>query len=87
MAIKHIVTKTGFEADIDDSCIDDMELFEAVADLQAGDAMAIPTIIKKVGGAHKKALYDHVRLPDGRVPVQAVSEEITEIFQALNAKN
>ena len=34
MAVKHIKTKTGFEADIDDCCIDDMELFEAVADLQ-----------------------------------------------------
>lgn len=87
MAIKHIKTSTGFEADIDDSCIDDMELFDAVAELQGGDAMAIPVIISKVGGAHKKALYDHCRLPDGRVPVQAVSTEIGEIFVALNAKN
>lgn len=87
MAVKHIKTKTGFEADIDDSCIDDMELFEAVVDLQAGETMAIPVIIRKVGGIHKRALYNHCRLPDGRVPVQAVSEEIAEIFVALNAKN
>lgn len=87
MAVKHIKTKTGFEADIDDCCIDDMELFEAVADLQAGDAMAIPVVIRKVGGVHKEALYNHCRLPDGRVPVRAVSEEIAEIFAALNAKN
>ncbi len=87
MAMKHIKTSTGFEADIDDSCIDDMELFEAVADLQSGNAMAIPIVVKKVGGAYKQALYDHCRLPDGRVPVQAVSNEIGEIFNALNAKN
>lgn len=85
--VKHIKTKTGFEADIDDSCIDDMELFEAVADLQAGNALAIPAIIKKIIGDRKKDLYDHCRLEGGRVPTQAVSEEITEIFEALNAKN
>lgn len=87
MAIKHVKTSTGFAADIEDSCIDDMELFEAVADLQGGDAMAIPVVVKKIGGVHKQALYDHCRLPDGRVPVQAVASEIGEIFVALNAKN
>lgn len=87
MAIKHIKTNTGFEADIDDSCLDDMELFEAVADLQSGNVLAISTVIKKLCGEHKKALYDHCRLESGRVPTQAVTEEITEIFNELNAKN
>ena len=87
MAVKHIKTATGFEADIDDVCIDDMELFEAVVDVQGGDATAIPTVVRKLGGIHKQALYDHCRLPDGRVPVEAVAEEIGEIFKALNAKN
>lgn len=87
MAVKHIKTSTGFEADIDDSCIDDMELFEAVVDLQGGNALAIPLVVKKIGGIHKNALYDHCRLENGRVPVAAVAEEIGEIFNALNAKN
>ena len=87
MAIKHIKTKTGFECDLDDSCIDDMELFEAVADLQAGNNLAIPTVIKKLCGESKQALYDHCRLESGRVPVQAVSDEIADIFEGLNAKN
>lgn len=87
MAIQHIKTSTGFECDIDDSCIDDMELFEAVADLQAGNSLAIPTVIRKICGDNKAALYDHVRLENGRVPVQAVSEEISEIFEGLKAKN
>ena len=87
MAVKHIKTKTGFEMDIDDSCIDDMELFEEVADVQAGNILAIPAIIRKICGDSKKALYDHCRLEDGRVPTQAISDEITEIFEALNAKN
>ncbi len=87
MAVKHVKTKTGFELDIDEAVIDDMELFEAVADLQAGDTMAIPVVIRKICGEHKKALYDHCRLESGRVPTQAVAEEVSAIFEALNAKN
>lgn len=87
MAIKHIKTSTGFEADIDDSCIDDMELFEAITDLQAGSVLAVPTVINKLCGEHKKALYDHCRLESGRVPTQAVIAEVTDIFTELNAKN
>ena len=87
MAVKHIKTKTGFELDLDDAVIDDMELFEAVADLQAGNTIAIPVVIRKIFGEHKKALYDHCRLENGRVPIQTVTEEISAIFEALNAKN
>lgn len=87
MAIKHIKTATGFEADIDDVCIDDMELFEAVAELQAGSVIAVPIVINKLFGDQKKALYDHCRLETGRVPTQAVITEVTEVFTALNAKN
>ena len=85
--MKHIKSITRVEADIADSCIDDMELFEAVIDLQGGNALAIPTVVRKIGGIHKQALYDHCRLENGRVPVEAVAEEIGEIFNALNAKN
>ena len=85
--MKHIKTATGFEADIDEAVIDDMELFEAVANLQAGDILAVPTVLNKLFGDQKKALYDHCRLESGRVPTQAVIEEVTEVFNALNAKN
>ena len=87
MAIKHIQTKTGFEMEIDDSCIDDMELFEAITDLQDGNTMAIPTVVGKICGVNKKALYDHCRTEDGRVPMQAISDEINDIFEVLGAKN
>ena len=87
MAIKHIKTATGFEADIEDSVIDDMELFDSIAELQAGDIMAVPSVINKLVGEQKKALYDHVRLENGRVPTQAVVSEITEILTELNGKN
>lgn len=85
--VKHIKTATGFECDIDDSAIDDMELFDAIADLQAGEVMAVPSVINKLVGDNKKALYDHCRLENGRVPTQAVISEITNILTELNGKN
>ncbi len=86
MAVKHIKTSTGLEIDIDEDIIDDMELFDAIADLQNGNVMMVPTVISKVCGEQKKALYDHCRNESGRVPAQAVSSEIAEIFEELNAK-
>ena len=85
--VKHIKTTTGFECDIDTSVIDDMELFDSIVELQAGDIMAVPSVINKLVGEQKKALYDHVRLENGRVPTQAVVSEITDILTELNAKN
>ena len=81
--VKHIKTTTGFEMDIDESVIDDMELFDAVAAIQGGDVFAVPTVIDKLCGEQKKALYDHCRLGSGRVPTQAVVAEITDIFNGL----
>lgn len=34
----------------------------------------------------RKNLYDHLRNDDGRVPVDAVSQELIEIFSAFGAK-
>jgi hypothetical protein len=38
-----------------------------------------------LGKDQKKKLYDHVRTDDGRVPVEKLSTEIQEIFEASNA--
>lgn len=84
--MKHIQTASGFEIDIDEACLDDMELFDAIVDLQSGDATTIPLIIRKILGSGKAALYEHCRTEDGRVPTTVVAEEIKQIFEALNAK-
>lgn len=84
--MKHIVTESGFEVDINENALDDMELFEALVDMQNGDATQTPVVVRKICGDAKKALYDHVRLPDGRVPTEAVAQELAHIIEALKAK-
>lgn len=79
-----IVTGTGFECEIDENCMNDMELFDAIIELQDGDATQIPRILSKILPKEtKKRLYDHCRR-DGRVPIEAVTEELNSIFTGMN---
>ena len=87
MALKRIKTKTGFEMEIDENIGDDMELIDTVAEVQAGNLMLLPQVVRKIFGDYKQALYDHLRLPEGRVPLEAVSEEIASVFEELGEKN
>ena len=88
----HVTTKTGFEIDVDKACMDDMEIIEALADVEDSKISGLPRMIKlMLGEDGKKALYDHVRKQSksGRVRVSAISEEIKDITDALgnDAKN
>lgn len=72
--------------DLDEAVIDDMELFDAIAEVDGGNMLKASTVIGKLCGDRKKDLYDHVRNEAGRVPMQAISDEISDIFEVLNAK-
>ena len=79
-------TATGFEFEIEQKALDNMELLDAFADLQTNenDITAMVRIITLLLGKEaKKRLYDHVREDDGRVPVEKVSAELVDIFGAM----
>lgn len=83
-ALRHVVTPSGFECDIDPTIMDDMEIVEDLAAIDAGDTLKIFSVIRRLLGEDgKKAMYDHVRTPDGRVPVEATIEELSAIITAL----
>lgn len=75
-------TKTGFEYTFNEDLINDMEVIDALAEVASGEnILAVSTVVKKLFSAEdRKRLYDHVRLEDGRVPADALMEEITEIM-------
>lgn len=80
---KEITTKSGFTCKIDIAVLDDMELVDAMAAAQEEDPLQISIVIDKMLGDTKKALYEHCRAKDGRVPIEATTNEIVEIFEAL----
>lgn len=75
-------TASGFEYSINPDVMDNMELLDAIVEIDA-NPLALSQVLRMVlGDEQRKALYDHLRTEDGRVPVKAVSEAITDIFNS-----
>lgn len=81
-------TKTGFKFNADAKCLEDAEFLELYADVSDGDELKTFKLIRKLlGQEQKKALYDHVRDADGRVPLDPLGDELTDILEALAEDN
>lgn len=83
-----VKTSSGFEAEIDVNALDDMELLEDLARMDAGEQwLAARVIVRLLGPAQKKALYEFCRDPEtNRVSVTRVSEVLSELFAAPELK-
>lgn len=75
------VTKNGFTFEITDERADNMELIDALADIDDGKLLAVSKVLTLLlGPEQKKKMYDFVRTEDGIVSAQTVSEMIVEIL-------
>lgn len=73
-------TKSGFEFQLEEHVLDNMELLDAIVEADENPAM-IPKIVNMVLGKEgKKRLYDHLRTGKGNVPIMSVAAEVAEIF-------
>lgn len=76
-----VKTKSGFECTIDDEAVNDWELLELLQRIDDGDMTAIvKTLPKLLGEEQAKALKEHLRNANGRVPMDKMVAEITEIM-------
>lgn len=81
-------TKSGFEFNLDDEAMNDMELLEDLKRLDNGEVIVLPDILKRMLGKQKDDLYEHVRTESGRVPIDALVGELKGIIEASkDAKN
>jgi len=89
MATIHVKTESGFECDINEMVLDDMEVLDYLVAIDDGDSTKYPKLLAKILTPEaKKALYDYVRTEDGRVPYAALSPEISDIIHSIkNGKN
>lgn len=77
-------TKSGFEFQIEDSNLDNMELLDALAEIDGGNVAALPRASALLlGNEQKKSLYNHLRSEKGNVPMEAFMDEITEIMKII----
>lgn len=85
--MKQVITKSGFSCEVDEMCLDDMAFLDLICDIEDGNILAYRRLIDKILSApDKERLYDHLRTEDGRVPISAISNEVTEIVKELGAK-
>lgn len=80
-------TKSGFKFSVDPDVISDMEFVELVAESE-DNGLVFPKLIQNIlGKKQKESLYEHVRNKKGRVPMDAIREELDDIFNAINSAN
>ena len=81
MNLKKGKLKNGFEYEVDENVLDDMEMLDALAEARGEDPLQINVVSKKLLGVEqRKRLYDHLRDETGRVPIEAATEAITDIM-------
>lgn len=66
-------TESGFSIELEESALDNMEVLDALSDLDEGNPLAMSRLVVKLLGK------------DGRVPASAVESAIMELFQSINA--
>lgn len=82
-------TKSGFEFEIDEQRLNNMEFIDLLVELDTVDennASAILTTVSKLISCildkdTKKRLYDHIRDDKGTVPIEKVQEEVNDIIR------
>lgn len=76
-------TKTGFSYEVSDGAFNNMELVDAMAELdEGGHPFALSRVcLLLLGKEQRKRLYDHIREEDGKVPPQKMGEEIADIIR------
>ena len=80
-------TTSGFNFEIDENTLNNMEFVDALAEVEENPLM-ISTVIKMMlSPDQKKRLYDHLRTEDGRVPVEAIGVEMRDIFAVASGES
>ncbi|MCR4711475.1 MAG: hypothetical protein K5707_04175 [Clostridia bacterium] len=78
-------TESGFEFELDEAVLDDMELLENLIALDKGEWQVLPAIVQGILGAEQKQkLYDYCRdEKTGRVSLRKVTNEVKELFSSV----
>lgn len=80
-----VKTETGFVCTVNDDALNDVELLDAILDMESGEPVSIRSIVDRVIGSDgRKELYNHVRNDKGIVQVDAIMDELKCIFDSVN---
>jgi hypothetical protein len=78
--MKTVKLTNGFEVKVEPDELNDMYFVEALAEIET-DVLVLPKVMKMMlGEEQKKALYKSLEDENGRVPIEAITDAITEIM-------
>lgn len=75
-------TESGFEFEVSTERLNNYELLEAIGEMEDNELLMPKVVNLVLGKEQAKKLKDHLRTPDGMIPVNEMTKEITEIFQS-----
>ena len=79
-------TQSGFAYEIEEARLNNYELLETIGELEDNPMVISKMVIMPLGKEQTNKLKDHLRDEEGLVPVDKMTEEITEIFQSQAVK-
>ena len=74
----------GFEVTLDEKMLHDLDVGEAICELDQGNSTKLPSLFNALlGEGQKKALVAHIRAEKGTCTVEDMSDALVEIFNGL----
>lgn len=78
----------GIPLTLDPNVFDDFELLDTFNEIQEGNALKTPGMLRKILGDQYKPVLEHLRDPvSGRVPASKVAPFMQELMEALAPKS
>lgn len=82
-----VVTKSGFECQVNEKVRNDWRFIKAVAKADSGNDLqrmdGLTQMVQLLLGDAEEALCKHVQEPDGTVPFDKVNQELLDIMAAI----
>lgn len=85
--MKEITLKDGFKIELDDTALDDYELLEDLADIDAGKGVKVISAVSRLFGDQVDMIKDHLRNEKGKVTTTAMTEVVMEVITGLSKKS
>ena len=79
--MKKGTTSTGFTFEINEAELDNMEFLDALSEATENVLQFSKVVKMLLGESQRKALYDHLRVEGGKVPIESVSSAVYEIME------
>lgn len=86
--MKHIVTESGFECEVNEAILQDWRFTKAIAKADSKDESKqlqgyVEIVELLLGEAGEERIMEHVRTKDGIVPIKAVNAEVISLIKKL----